>query len=226
MTTQKELTIAQLIVNDIPNKFKVDIPVPKVLKEATADVWYDFIGYFFIADIKTNEIICKVYIKDNKDYYKEFAIYLFDHAILLKKFLLLQPIGEYNSLYKIDELQPKIYEAAKLEDDDIYIIDELAIVTIFDTLKYSVPPTTTSFKIPEYLMYYDPFYFDIWGEIYFYDNIKMCFTNFFKAVSPQIKREWRLYSIKTLLSQQHMLPLSKIDDKLFFYENKKLIKII
>ena len=86
----------------IVEEFNSDIDIPKYLTNATADVWYDLVGVYFIYDIKQEKFIYTINIEDNRDKFKDIAIHLFDNYLVSKEYLLLTPYSEYKNLYKLN----------------------------------------------------------------------------------------------------------------------------
>ncbi|WP_064967827.1 hypothetical protein [Tenacibaculum ovolyticum] len=85
----------------IVEEFNSDIVIPKYLTNATADVWYDLIGIFFVYDVNQEKFIYSIHIEDNKDKFKDIAIHLFDNYLVSDDYLLLKGYSDYKNLYKV-----------------------------------------------------------------------------------------------------------------------------
>ncbi len=85
----------------IVEEFNLDITIPKYLTNATADVWYDLTGIFFVYDVNLEKFIYSIHIEDNKDKFKDIAIHLFDNYLASDDYLLLKGYSDYKNLYKV-----------------------------------------------------------------------------------------------------------------------------
>jgi len=204
-----------------------EVKIPNILINATADVWYDLIGNYYIYDSNAKEIVYMAHIKDNSDEYKDLAIVLFEDVLYSISLTLLTTIDPYVSLYHVVDNKPVVkVPATKFISYDRNELDFLGIkrINLFEDLNYNVVPDT-NIKVPSYLWFYNSFSLSDFGESIFFDDKEERFTNHFTEVCPyhltDEQIDWRNYC-RSFLHKRGDKEFYVLDRNIFSYKNKQL----
>ena len=172
-------------------EFEIEVEFPMFMESATADVWYDLTGTFFIYDLKKEKFITTLYIKDNSLKYEQIACFIFDYLMQAENFLVLTPYCEYSNLYSIIgnqiELVKKASKSYGMTSEDEYfssmmIKETPKVLTHYDISDEQLKIVNSHFEVPSYLRdFKGGWAFD---ELYIYDKIKKQFTYKFLEYCP------------------------------------------
>ena len=173
-------------------EFEVEAEIPLYLESATADVWYDLTGTFFIYDLNEEKFLTTLYIKDNSSKYEQIACFIFDYLMPTEDILVLKPYSEYDNLYRVNENHLELIKEASKSLNDMSIEDEYfssmmitevpKIITNYDISEKGLKIVSTNLNVPNYLEDFE----GGWGfdGLYIYDRIKNQFTYRFLEFCP------------------------------------------
>ena len=93
----------------------------KYFVSATADVWSDLEGTYYVLHKASGKIVSKIFVGDNSDKYKSVAIYLYELLHLSERYVVLTNFCEFSNLYEINKGMPELVKGATeyLDEDEL-----------------------------------------------------------------------------------------------------------